>query len=58
MRRDGNRYRRVRRVPCGLVAIRQRELYSYGFLPSDDGFHPIEWVQEKLYRRRQRRKAG
>lgn len=57
MRRDGNRYRRIRRVPCGLVAVRQREAYNYGFLPGDDTFHPTEWIQEKLYRRKLRRRG-
>ena len=46
IKRDGNRYRRIRRVPCGLVAVRQREHYSYGFQMGDDIFHPIEWVAE------------
>ena len=55
IKRDGNRYRRIRRVPCGLVAVRQREHYSYGFQMGDDIFHPIEWVAERLYRRRKGR---
>lgn len=52
IRRDGNRYRRIRRVPCGLIAVRQRKLYDYGFQRNDDTFHPVEAVQERLYRRR------
>jgi hypothetical protein len=39
-------------MPCGLVAIRQRRHYSYGFQPGDDMFHPFQWIEEKRYRRR------
>lgn len=47
-RRDGNRYRYVRRTPSGLTAIRQRRLYDYGFQPGDDYFHGIEWLKRVL----------
>jgi hypothetical protein len=51
-KRDGNRYRRIRYVPCGLVAVRQRKLYDYGFQRGDDTEHLIQWLEERAYRRR------
>ena len=47
MLKDGTRNRFIRRAPCGLIAIRQRRLYDYGFQWGDDTFHPILWLWDR-----------